>query len=145
MFKGDGRYLVNHFIGIYFFLGSGSRCRVPVRSNTFLRNQHFLCSFEAKMGQDVQPRAKIWIKINLLYLRKVLIVSLNVNPIQDGHFRGCSRMRGEGAKRPPSLKSVTHTKICHTYPTMMKIGTVISYLKKIQKIYEPRDTPSEFC
>ena len=23
--------------------------------------------------------------------------------------------------------------ICHTYPTMMKFGTVISYLKKIQK------------
>ena len=28
------------------------------------------------------------------------------NPIQDGHFQGCSRMGG--AKRPPSLKSVTH-------------------------------------
>ena len=24
-------------------------------------------------------------------------------------------------------------KICHTYPTMMKLGTVIPYLKKIQK------------
>ena len=31
-------------------------------------------------------------------------------------------------------------KICHTYPTMMKLGTVIPYLKKIQKIYESRDT-----
>ena len=29
-----------------------------------------------------------------------------LNPIQDGLFRGCLRM--EGAKRPPSLKSVTH-------------------------------------
>ena len=36
-------------------------------------------------------------------------------------------------------------KICHTYPTVMKLGTVIPYLKKIQKIYESRDTPSEFC
>ena len=36
-------------------------------------------------------------------------------------------------------------KIFHTYPTMMKIGTVIPYLKKIQKIYELRDTPPEFC
>ena len=27
-----------------------------------------------------------------------------INPIQDGHFRGCSRMGA--AKRPPSLKSV---------------------------------------
>ena len=36
-------------------------------------------------------------------------------------------------------------KIRHTYPTMMKVGTVIPYPKKIQKIYEPRDTPLEFC
>ena len=36
-------------------------------------------------------------------------------------------------------------KICHTCPTMMKLGTVIPYLKKIQKIYESRDIPREFC
>ena len=36
-------------------------------------------------------------------------------------------------------------KICHTYPTMMKLDTIIPYLKKIQKIYESRDTPPEFC
>ena len=44
-----------------------------------------------------------------------------------------------GAKRPPLPK------ICHTHPTMIKLGTVIPCLKKIQKIYESRDTPSEFC
>ena len=44
-----------------------------------------------------------------------------------------------GAKRSPLLK------LCHTYRTMMKLGTVIPYLKKIQKIYESRDTPPEFC
>ena len=60
-----------------------------------------------------------------------------LNPIQDGLFRGCLRM--EGAKRPPLPK------ICHTYPTMMKLGTVIPYPKKIQKIYESRDKPLEFC
>ena len=38
---------------------------------------------------------------------------------------------------PPSLKSVT-------YPTMMKRGTVIPYPKKIQKIYESRETPLDF-
>ena len=37
------------------------------------------------------------------------------------------------------------SKICHTYRTMMKIGTVIPYLKKIQRIYESRDTPLDFC
>ena len=31
-------------------------------------------------------------------------------------------------------------KICHTYPTVMKLGTIIPYPKKIQKIYESRDT-----
>ena len=36
-------------------------------------------------------------------------------------------------------------KIYHTYPTMMKLGTVIPNLKTIQKIYESRDTPPEFC
>ena len=35
-------------------------------------------------------------------------------------------------------------KICHTYPTMMKLGKVKLYLKKIQKLYESRDTPLEF-
>ena len=36
-------------------------------------------------------------------------------------------------------------KICHTYPTMVKLGTLIPYLKKIQKIYKSCDTPLEFC
>ena len=47
----------------------------------------------------------------------------NFNPIQDGLFRSCSRM-GEGQKGTP------FPKICHTYPTMMKRGTVIPYPKK---------------
>ena len=46
--------------------------------------------------------------------------------------------RGGGvAGRPPS-------KICQTYPTMMKLGTVIPDLKKIKKIYESRDKTPEF-
>ena len=36
-------------------------------------------------------------------------------------------------------------KICHTYPTMMKLGTVIPYPNFIQKIYESRDTTPAFC
>ena len=46
---------------------------------------------------------------------------------------------GDGAKWSPLPK------ICHTYPTMMKLGTVIPYPKKIQKMYESPDTPLEFC
>ena len=44
-----------------------------------------------------------------------------------------------GTKSPPLLK------ISHIYPTMMKLGTVIPYLKKIQKIYESPDTPLDLC
>ena len=35
--------------------------------------------------------------------------------------------------------------ICHTYPTMMKLGTVISYLRKIQKMYKSGDTFLASC
>ena len=59
--------------------------------------------------------------------------------MQDGLFPGHLRMKkGERIKAPLF-------KICHTYPTMMKLGTVIPYPKKIQKIYESRDIPLEFC
>ena len=40
---------------------------------------------------------------------------------------------GEGQKA--STPSPQLPKICHTYPTMMKLGTVRPYLKKIQKMY----------
>ena len=33
----------------------------------------------------------------------------------------------------------------HTYATMMKLGKVVAYLKKIQKIDKSRDTSLEFC
>ena len=32
-------------------------------------------------------------------------------------------------------------KICRTYPTMGKLGIIIPYLKKFQKIYKLRDIP----
>ena len=63
------------------------------------------------------------------------ILNSLLKPIQDGHFRGCSRI-GEGA----GAKRSTLPKICDINPTVMKLGTVIPYLKKIQKIYESRGT-----
>ena len=53
------------------------------------------------------------------------LLSAFLNFFQDGLFWGCSRM-GTDAKRP------LLPKICHTYPTMMKLGTVDSYINKIQ-------------
>ena len=78
-------------------------------------------------------------KIVLILLnRSVKIIDLcGFNPVQDGHFRGCSLM-GYPKKAPLP-------KICHTYPIMMKLGTGIPYLKKIQKKYKSRETPFEFC
>ena len=50
-------------------------------------------------------------------------------PIRDGLFRGCW----------PPIEN-----ICHTYLTLMKLGTLTPCLKKIQKIHKSRDTPLEF-
>ena len=44
-----------------------------------------------------------------------------------------------------SAKRFPLPKICHIYPTMIKLDTVIPYLKKIQKMFESRDTLLEFC
>ena len=46
---------------------------------------------------------------------------------------------GWGGERPPLFK------ICHTYPTLMKIGAVKPYLKKIQNLHKSRDTPLDLC
>ena len=62
---------------------------------------------------------------------------VNFNPIQGGLFQGCSLI-GEGNKAPGP-------KICHTYPMKMKLGSFISYLKNIKKIYELRNKSIAFC
>ena len=72
------------------------------------------------------------ITIMLLYAAKK-----QLNPIQDGPFRSYSQMGGGG--KPPIPK------IFHTYPKMMKLGKVISYIKNIKKIYKSRDKTLEFC
>ena len=48
------------------------------------------------------------------------------NHIQDVPFQGYWQMWGGGGGEKVSLP-----KTCHTYPTMMKLGTGIPYLKKI--------------
>ena len=54
-------------------------------------------------------------------------------------FFGAVHGYGGGPFWPPV------SKICHTYPTIMKLDTVIPYLRKIQKMYKSRDTSLEFC
>ena len=62
-----------------------------------------------------------------------------LKPVQHGLFLGCSWMDGGGAKRP------SFPKICHTYPTMMKLGGNYTLPKEETKNYDPHDTPLEFC
>ena len=73
----------------------------------------------------------------------------NIKPCKPITYRNCvswpysgwvfsgplTDMGGGGRQKAP--------KICHIYPTMMKLGSVIPYLKNIQQLYESRDTPLE--
>ena len=88
------------------------------------------------LALKVQLLLRIWKQHLKTYFLTKIKYRLHINPIEDGLFRGCSRMGGGEATLP---------KICRTYPTMMKLGTIIPYPKKIQKMYESRDTPLEFC
>ena len=51
----------------------------------------------------------------------------------------------EAAQRWGVAKKAPLPKNCHTYPSMMKLATVIPYLRRFQKLYESRDKPLEFC
>ena len=93
-----------------------------IRSTEAITPNHFLC---------LNPR-------NLVLILKD-DGNPDFNPIQDGLFWGFSRMGGGGAFWPPLPK------ICHTNHTMRKLGTVITYQRKIQKMYKSRDTPLGFC
>ena len=52
----------------------------------------------------------------------------------------CGWGRGGG----PKAKEPKPPEICHAYLTIMKLGTVTSYLKKIQQIYESGNAFFEF-
>ena len=60
-----------------------------------------------------------------------MLSSFSLNPIQMGIFGAAHGWGGRGGG--VQKRGVT-------YPTIMKLGIVILYLK-IQKIYESRDTP----
>ena len=86
------------------------------------------------MYQDLDG---IYFSMRIIYFVKEKVF-IYFNLIQNGLFRGCSQI-GETKKTPPSLP-----KICCTYHTIMKLGTLIHYLKRIQKIYKSSDTSVEF-
>ena len=107
----------------------------------------FKLSKQKKLEQEICRLSMLC--VNQIFLKChafcVLISADILNPIQEGTFRGYSQMnekggggRGWGTKGLPP-------KIFHTYPTVMKLGIVIPYLKKTKTMYESRDTPLEFC
>ena len=73
----------------------------------------------------------------MIYFKFCAIKAEMLTLLRMGFLRGCSRM-GERPKRTPLPK------IFQTYPTMMKLGTVIPYQNKFQKLYESPDTPFKF-
>ena len=72
-----------------------------------------------------------------IYAKLLNFVDNHCQPYSGCTFSGL--LTDGGTKRPPL------TKICHTYPTIMKLDAVIPYLEKIQKIYESHDTLPGFC
>ena len=82
----------------------------------------------------------IW-EINHLWMNEILVLNNVFLTLFRMDFFGAShRWVGDGGGKGFPLP-----KICHTYPAMMKLGTVIPYLRRICKIYESRDNPLEFC
>ena len=93
---------------------NNQECKVRPQFFSLNRDEHVLFPFSIKRSKCNgscnsinNPYAKLCVPD--------VVKNLNVNRIQDGHFRDCSRMGGP--KRSPLPK------ICHTFSTMMKFGS----------------------
>ena len=96
----------------------------------------FVFNFHLNINKQIQNKfsgdfRRNNIELTQYYLQKSWMV-FAFKPIQDGPFQGCSRMDSD--------KKAPLPKICHKYPTMMKLGTLMPYLKKIQKTYKSSDS-----
>ena len=83
------------------------------------------------------------LKTQWIYCFKLMMISLitcTLTLFRMGFFGVTHGYRGGGG----AGLLAPLPKICFTYPTMMKLGTVIPYLRKIQKLYKSRDTSLEF-
>ena len=93
---------------------NNQECKVRPQFFSLNRDEHVLFPFSIKRSKCNGSCNNInnpYAKLCVPYVVK----NLNVNRIQDGHFRDCSRMGGP--KRSPLPK------ICHTFSTMMKFGS----------------------
>ena len=94
--------------------------------------------FRSKFSKEKVLQSETYLLSLFGFSSNLIIKKDAFNPIQDGLYRGCSWMGGGGFLAPLP-------KICHTYRKMIKLGRVIPYPRKTQKIYKSRDTYLEFC
>ena len=119
-------------MSVYVSVAQGSEYVWIWLNNTLWQDSEYAwLTFHSCKYAWAQNMVRFW--MNTRGLHRVLNMSnwswICLKPIQDGHFGAAHGRRG--AKKAP------FPKICHTYPTMLKLGTVIPDLKKI--------TPSDFC
>ena len=72
-------------------------------------------------------------KLFFLFLKSSKAFSVSLTLFRISLFRAAHGWVGGGGVGSSKSTPSPFPKICHTYPTMMKLGTVIVYLKKIQK------------
>ena len=66
------------------------------------------------------------------------LILFRMDPFGAAHrWKGNQKALLPTPRPPPPQQSVT----CHTYPTMMKLGTVVPYLNESQKHINARQTP----
>ena len=106
--------------------------RIDIASCPWTKQRH--------LGKCSNGKLRTGTLVNDVTLRSTVNFTSTLGSVNNiGHFRGCLRTGGS-QKAPLPLP-----KICYRYHTMMKLGTVIPYLKKIKKIYESCDPALEFC
>ena len=100
----------------------GFHCKMSF--NPDLNRQAIKVCWPSKREKENSPRLQF--NSTDVELRFILDSELNFNPIQDGLFKGCSRMKGAFFEPLPKIRQ--------TYPIMLKLGTVIPYQRKIKKM-----------
>ena len=116
----------------YDFQKTIHHCKSSVSSYTFLTTQ-----FTVKVCTGIG--IKLW-KDNFLkprYYVTLIDVEKNLTLFRRGLFMA-AHDRGRG-------KKTFFPKIFQIYSTMVKLGTVIPYLKKMQQIFKSRGMFLEFC
>ena len=74
--------------------------------------------------------------IMIIWINNVKI--LETFAVPNGLIDLFGAVHGWRGEKPPL------SKICYAYPAVMKLGRVLHYLKKIQKLFTSRDIPLDF-